>query len=232
MPGQKLKKNYHADPFNSSYITCFNYNNQDIPKKEFTIGAFDPGFVNTGFRIEKRSLNIDNKIIPETIIQRLIISDKKNDPKHFFVRMTEEIFNMKDEIEKCDFILVESQMHNNPRATRMCQHIISTLLGFLYDSKTLIMEVEPTIKSRSFGVKGIRGKELKKWAIVKALEILTDRNDDKGVKMVKESKKQDDQCDVILYCDSWARYLECNEFKPDKEELIIDLKTKGKKKEK
>lgn len=238
MPGQKVKRDYHADPFKNPYLTCFNYNDQDLPREEITIAAFDPGYVNTGFRLEKRTLGPDGGIKVNTIIQRLIVSDIKKDSKHFFVRMRDEIKSMKRELQSCDYILVESQMHNNPQATRMCQHIISSILMILDDQvsgedrkHTLVMEVEPTIKSRSFsGSKGVRGKELKKWAVDKALNILEARGDTEGIELVKASKKKDDQCDVILYCDSWARFLKCEQFCPEEGDIEEEPPKKTKKK--
>lgn len=213
MPIKRLKREYHTDPFKNSFLTCYNYKNQHLPIDEITIAAFDPGVVNTGFRVEKRYKDSDGNDRIESVLQKLIISDSKSNSTHFYINMKNEIYNVKEELKKCDYILVESQMHNNPQATRMCQHIISTLLTVVDDSKTLVIEILPTVKSRSFGIKGIKGKELKKWAVEKATKMLEERNDEIGSELVKKSKKKDDQCDVILYCDSWARFLKCKEFK-------------------
>lgn len=213
MPVSKLKRNYHKDPFSNNFLTCYNYNDQDLPRENITIAAFDPGVVNTGLRIEERKILDNGTTKVQTIEQCLIISDKKGESKHFYVNMRNKIYELRSSLEKCNYILIESQMPNNPQAIRMCQHIISTLLSFLANSSTLIIEILPTVKSRAFGLKGIKGKELKKWAIEKAIDILQERNDDDGLFLLQSSKKKDDQSDVVLYCESWDRFLKCGEFK-------------------
>lgn len=213
MPVKKLKRDYHKDPFEHTYLTCYNYNDQCLPRENITIAAFDPGVVNTGLRIEDRKIEEDGSTKVDTIEQQLIISDKKGDCQHFYVKMRNKIYELKEKLKKCDYILIESQMPNNPQAIRMCQHIISTLLSFLADSNTLVIEILPTVKSRAFGLKGVRGKDLKKWAVEKAIDILQERNDDTGLKLLQSSKKKDDQSDVVLYCESWSRFLKCGEFK-------------------
>ena len=103
-------------------------------------------------------------------------------------------------------------MKTNPEAIRMSQHIISTILAIIQGSDALLIEILPTVKSRAFGIKGIKGKDLKKWAVVESFKILQNRGDIVGETLVKASKKQDDHADVILYCDAWYRYLKTKTF--------------------
>lgn len=218
---KKLKRFEHSDFFDSNLFTCYNYTDQQCdPNKEIIqIAAFDPGVVNTGCRIERRELQKDGKVIVKTVQQKLLKSGSKTNDRHYFMTMMDHLYEMSNDLYHCDYILIESQMiKQNPEATRMSQHIISTLLNILQGSKTLVIEILPTVKSKAFGVntkkgeKKLKSKELKVWAVGKATEILESRKDTYGLKLIGENKKKDDHCDVVLYCDAWYRYLHTGVF--------------------
>jgi hypothetical protein len=228
MSVKKLKRFGHTDKFDSALFTCINYKEetktegQEENKSYIQIAAFDPGVVNTGCRIERRELTegiegpdgSESKVIVKTIVQKLFKSGAKGSTEHYFVTMRKHIMSIAKDIYECDYILIESQMRNNPEATRMSQHIISTLLGVIEGSKALIIEILPTVKSRAFGISKLKGKELKVWAVQQALKILDERGDIKGEGLIKETKKKDDHADVVLYCDAWYRFLLTDKFAP------------------
>lgn len=215
MSVKQLKRFDHLDNFESNLFTCINYKDHLPSEKNFIqIAAFDPGVVNTGCRIERRKSDEDGKIIVETVFQKLLVSGSKKSDQHYFITMREHLFEISKELSECDYILVESQMRNNPQAIRMSQHIISTLLAIIYNSRALVIEILPTVKSKSFGIKGLKGKELKKKAVEISTKLLEDRGDTEGLSLLKLKKKQDDMADVILYCDAWHRYLKDQSFVP------------------
>lgn len=222
MSVKKLKRFSHSDAYDSNLFTCINYKPNSNPKdKSFVqIAAFDPGVVNTGCRIERRETLPDGKVIARTIKQCLFKTAVKGSSQHYYITMRDHLFSMSKELYQCDYILIESQMRNNPEATRMSQHIMSTLLGIVEGSNAIIIEILPTVKSRAFGIntgrgkERIRGKELKAWAVEEALRILKRRSDVIGESLIMSSKKKDDHADVVLYCDAWYRFLETNKFEP------------------
>lgn len=219
MSVKKLKRFSHNEGFDSNLFTCINYKDKTISpdtqvKPYIQIAAFDPGIINTGCRIERRLKDLNGNIVTITVRQILLKSAQKESTDHYFITMRNHLLSMARDLYECDYILIESQMRNNPEAIRMSQHIISTLLGITEGSDVIIVEILPTVKSRSFGIKGLKGKDLKKRAVVEALKILEERGDIKGESMIKETKKKDDHADVILYCDAWYRYLQTNNFSP------------------
>lgn len=219
MSVKKLKRFEHFDEYNSSLFTCINY--KDLPtsdKSYIQIAAFDPGVVNTGCRIERREKLPCGKDTTKTITQCLFVSGSKSSNDHYFMKMNDHLFSIARELYDCDYILIESQMRTNPEAIRMSQHIISTILSIIQGSRAFVIEILPTVKSKAFGInctkgaKKIRGKDLKKWAVVKSTEMLTERSDALGLSLMKDCKKKDDHADVILYCDAWYRYLQNKTF--------------------
>lgn len=216
MSVRKLKRFGHIDGFDSPLFTCINYNDTCISSEKpyIQIAAFDPGVVNTGCRIERRFLDENGTLTIKTIKQELFKSAAKGSEFHYYVTMKNHLYSIAEDLYECDYILVESQMRNNPEATRMSQHIISTLLGIIEGSTAIIIEILPTVKSKSFGIKGLKGKDLKKKATEIATEILRTRQDHVAYDIITSSKKKDDIADVVLYCDAWYRFLQTDKFAP------------------
>lgn len=216
MSVKKLKRFSHIEPYESNLFTCINYNGKCLSSDALTttgdaskgiqIAAFDPGVVNTGCRIERRFPDGTVK----TIQQRLITTSHPE--THYFVTMQKSLYEIGKDLYECDYILVESQMRTNPEAIRMSQHIISTILCIINGSKALVFEILPTVKSKAFGIHGLKGRDLKMKAVEIARDLLTERGDVDGLDAIKSSKKKDDHSDVVLYCDAWARYLEVKNF--------------------
>lgn len=210
---KKLKRFDHTDPYDNNLFTCLNYPvaGASYPERNYVqIAAFDPGVVNTGCRIERRAI-VDGKEKITTIQQKLI-NTKTGTGEHYFMTLKKELYAIASDLYGCDYILIESQMRTNPEAIRMSQHIISTILCIVEGSRAQVMEILPTVKSKAFGIKGLKGRDLKMKAVEIAREILTSRQDLHGLECIKKSKKKDDHSDVVLYCDAWSRYLEVKNF--------------------
>jgi hypothetical protein len=211
---KKLKRFDHLDPFENNLFTCLNYTEArvDLPKRDFIqIAAFDPGVVNTGCRIEKRFIK-DGKDIVVTVKQLLLKSGDRKNESHYFMVMKEHLMKIAADLYECDYILIESQLKANPEAIRMGQHIVSTILSIIEESRALMIEILPTVKSKAFGIKGLKGKELKHRAVEESLKLLSERGDVIGESLIKESRKKDDMADVVLYCDAWHRFLQEKKF--------------------
>jgi hypothetical protein len=140
---------------------------------------------------------------------------RKSTEQHYYMKMARTIYDIRRELRECDYILVESQLSRNPEAIRMSQHIVSTILAVSCDfglldkegtsaQRPLIVEVAPYFKSRYFGVRKHRGLDLKKWATIKAFDILERNGDTIARDIIKKDRKKDDQSDVILYCEAWG----------------------------
>lgn len=214
MSVKKLKRFDHLDPFENNLFTCLNFTEvrTDLPKRDFVqIAAFDPGVVNTGCRIEKRYVK-DGKDVVVTVKQLLLKSGDKKSNTHYFITMKDHLMKIAGELYECDYILIESQMRTNPQAIRMSQHIISTILSIIENSRALLIEILPTVKSKAFGIKGLKGPNLKKRAVEESLKLLSERGDIVGESLLKEKGKKDDMADVVLYCDAWYRYLQEKRF--------------------
>lgn len=213
MSVKKLKRFDHIDPYDSALFTCLNYPCTEVtyPERDFVqIASFDPGVVNTGCRIERREI-ADGDLKVTTIQQRLI-NTKDGTGQHYFISLKNALFSIASDLRDCDYILIESQMRTNPEAIRMSQHIISTLLCIIDGTYAQVIEILPTVKSKSFGIKGLKGRDLKLKAVELANKVLTERNDTYGLECIRKSKKKDDHSDVVLYCDAWYRYLEVRNF--------------------
>lgn len=142
-------------------------------------------------------------------------STEMSTEQHYYMKMAREIYCIRRELRECDYILIESQLSRNPEAIRMAQHIISTILAVSCDfglldedgtsiQRPLIVEVAPYFKSRYFGVRKHKGLDLKKWATIKAFDILERNGDTTARDIIKKDRKKDDQSDVILYCEAWG----------------------------
>lgn len=135
----------------------------------------------------------------------------------------ETYYNMNDILEEyneywdtCDVFIIEQQMQfgmgkNNPMAQKLGQHCYS-YFTFVYGRDKKVVEYPSYNKTQVLGapkVKGVkRWKAMdkparKKWAVVKAREVLTLRNDP-FLKELEQSKKKDDLADVLLQAISYA----------------------------
>lgn len=136
--------------------------------------------------------------------------------QHYYMTMARHIYAIRRELRECDYILLESQLYKkNPEASRFLQHLISTIIAVscdfgLLDSdgvscqRPLIVEIDPSFKTRSFGVRKHDGLDIKKWATIKGFDLLEQNKDTKGKQMMKDEPKRDDLGDVILYCEAWS----------------------------
>lgn len=173
----------------------------NFKKEGYTIGAIDPALKNCAVRIE----GPDKKTIYQN---KFKFVEKVSDKNSSYPIIIDTFKGIEKELKKCDFILIECQHHRNQDMLRVEQTILTSLL-FL-NLSSLIIQVEARIKSSVLFMKeeGIphpmKKPELKKWSSKKGLEILVKKNDDSVFcDKIKNLKKLDDHCDVILYTYCW-----------------------------
>lgn len=187
--------------------------------------AIDPATKNCAFRIERRSYDPKNgkEIKVETILQtklnfleastdrtkQAITSIDPGESCAPYLYSIEKIAGMMSYLENCHYIIIESQMPINTEMVRMGQHLITSMMIMLRDRGVLplIVEIDPKIKSNTFGAGRMKKPELKKWAVNKAIEILTENGDLSTAKFIEHSSKKDDHGDVVCYTTAWFKIL-------------------------
>jgi len=106
----------------------------------------------------------------------------------------------------CHFIIIERQLPQNYKATRIAQHTISYFSLFLANKPLLpaIVEISPQMKGKILGApKGISDKQLKTWAVEEARRLLQIRQDDFSLAVLnKFATKQDDLSDTICQAEA------------------------------
>jgi len=143
----------------------------------------------------------------------------KLDPETFH-NMNDAFQEYKEELDKCEGFIIEQQMKCNSMAMKLGQHCYS-YFTFQYGRNKQIIEIPAYYKTQVFGAKKTRGKKnkkgtykwkamakplRKKWAINKAIEIITSRGDIDVLEGVTTVKKKDDLADCFLQLQA-AKYL-------------------------
>src|SRR5579863_4251145 len=167
--------------------------------------SIDPGKRNFCFRIETWDFT-KQKISMEAYEKiDLIGSEASPGAGEHIEYINRNVISILDKYEKlianCDLVIIERQLPINYRMVRFSQHIITYLTIKLRDNtcKTVIIEIDPRLKTQQFGIKGLDKRGVKKWAIEKANEILTLRDDQASLNIIKKAKsKKDDLSDTVV----------------------------------
>lgn len=136
--------------------------------------------------------------------------------KETFYNMTDTLNEYVELWDTCDVFLIEQQMQfgagkRNPMAQKLGQHCYS-YFTFVYGRDKEVIEYPAYNKTQILGAPKVMGKKRwkamekparKKWAVKRATEILTARNDPFLAELVKH-KKKDDLSDVLLQALSYV----------------------------
>jgi len=166
--------------------------------------SIDPGRANLALRIEKRFNKSGSPIITEVLDKYNIIEyDTDEEGASYLYQMTNLIFDKyKNLIVNSHVILVEKQMPFNYKALRISQHIISYFICKLFNHPlgSLIIEIDAKVKTDMLEAPNKSSdRDVKRWAVIKAKELLNARNDKKGLDILDTTKgKIDDVCDTIV----------------------------------
>lgn len=130
---------------------------------------------------------------------------------HTFINMNRVLDKHKSMWDQCTSFVIEQQMSfgrnkQNIMALKLAQHCFSYFTFHYADFKKTI-EFPSYYKTKLLGApKNMSKPERKRWAVDKAIEILTDRNDLDTLSLITSRKKADDMADVITQLQSF-KYL-------------------------
>lgn len=202
--GLKINKTEIPDktPYTTYYPHDISRNHRKWDQGYIQIISIDPARKNYAMRIERRYY--DGRILPVVFDKTSIessIEEGKSTICDTYQNLTKFLDKYKHFYSDCHFVIIERQLPQNYKATRIAQHSITYFSLLLHDKPLLpsIIEVDPKLKGKILGApKGINDKQLKSWAIEKGRELLTKREDTFSFEVLSYFKnKQDDLCDTI-----------------------------------
>lgn len=165
---------------------------------------------NKRYNIDKTPTKKFNKILNDVYKNGKCIYLEKFDVSDItehkmFLNMLDYLESKINYFDKCDPIVIEQQLKENPFARRM-EQVCTTFFLFKYrDTKTII--IFPSYhKTKVLGMekyekklKAYKKKKIRKeWGCKKALEICRLREDEKTELHILTSKKKDDESDTII----------------------------------
>lgn len=188
-----------------------------MEQNKIYIASIDPGKNNFAFSIEEvdiakcRTLKnlkdlppVGKTIIAENINVSGGLDKSKYVDVNVFVNLTAVLDKYKKYWDMCKFILIEKQMSfgrnkNNILALKIAQHCLS-YFTFMYGKFKHLIEYPAYHKTQVLGAPPKMLKPArKKWAVEKAVEILTERTYNRDIlEKINKAKKKDDMCDCIL----------------------------------
>jgi hypothetical protein len=140
---------------------------------------------------------------------------KKYLDKQIYYNMYDLLDNYKEYWDKCSYFVIEQQMsfgnRRNTMALKLGQHCYSyfvyrygrfgkDIFEFPAYHKTQVLgaqKIQKKLKSGKISYKAIDKPARKKWSIIKATEILENRNELEIMNQLKSKKKKDDLADVL-----------------------------------
>lgn len=213
-----------ASPYTVIYPHSLPVENRKDNRKYKQYISIDPARKNLALRIERRY--DDDNIVP-IVFNKVAVESSRiegdatiNDTYKILTAFLDQYLDFYDD---CHYVVVERQLPQNYKCTRIAQHIISYYSIKLFNKPLLpaIIELDPKAKGKYLGApKGITDKQLKTWAIEVGRNLLTKRKDNFSLSVMDSFKgKQDDLADTICQiealCVCWGLKLT--------EEKIIDI---------
>lgn len=223
--GLKITKSESPDktPYTVYYPHSKSIKERNWTEDYYQVVSIDPARKNYGFRIERRYKN--GKIIP-IFFEKVHIENIKEDDNiiicNTYQTLTQFLDQYKEEYFKCHFIVIERQLPQNYKASRIAQHTISYFSLLLHNSPLLpaIVEVNPQLKGKMLDAPSyMTDKQLKKWAVIVARKLLKIRGDEHSLKIMdKHKNKQDDLADTICQVEALFICWQLNPITPLPEE--------------
>jgi hypothetical protein len=173
----------------------------------YQIVSIDPARKNYAMRIERR---YHNGWITPIVFDKVSIESIQEQDNILICHTYEVLTTFLDKYQQfyneCHFIIIERQLPQNYKATRIAQHSISYFSIRLHNLPLLpsIVEVDPKLKGKTLGApKNITDKQLKTWAVEKARELLTIRKDQFSLDVLNHFRnKQDDLSDTVCQAEA------------------------------
>lgn len=198
------------------------------------IASVDPATRNLALRVERRYLDDANHI--ETLVfEKVDVAgevelsntplagsflcldrfDKPGKEKStapngslVYAKVTAFLDQFRDAFAGCHMFVIERQLPDNYKSTRVAQHVLSYFMLQASFSGSPIVEVDPQLKGRQLGApKGTRGPQLKTWSVIQARRILASRRDAGSLQaMARCRNKQDDLADTVCQIEALFSY--------------------------
>lgn len=207
-------------PFKNPYIIYYPHSLYTVDNQiesYHQIVSIDPGIKNYAIRIEKRV----NETVTTIVMDKFSIQTDSIICKTYQM-LTDFLNKYKEFYDYCDLIIIEKQLPKNYKAVRISQHTITYFSIYLFNKPLLpmIIELDPKIKNKVLNIpKNIKSKQLKIWSVNKAKELLIQRNDYNGIKILNNFKKQDDLSDAICQIEAFFLYLKLLNIKQPRQLL-------------
>lgn len=202
--GLKINKSESPDktPYTIYYPHLTPSSERKWTQPWYQVVSIDPARKNYALRIERR---YNNGWITPVVFDKVHIESIEQDDHaticNTYQTLTAFLNKYEQFYDQCHFIIIERQLPQNYKATRIAQHTISYFCLKLANKPLLsaIIELDPKIKGKLLNApKNISDKQLKSWAIEKARELLTIRLDDFSLQVLNCFKnKQDDLADTV-----------------------------------
>jgi len=196
---KNVKKSEKVD----NSLTIF-HRKDKIPRSDILRSfSLDPGVKNFCIRIEARNKKQDT--CECAYLEKINLSNEEN----IYVNITNILDKLYEEfLLECNYFLIEKQMVENYKSTRIMQHVISYLLIRIpKDIPAMIVEVSPKLKSSALNApKGMTKYYTKKWHKEWAIQRCKEDGDDFTLDIIVKSKKQDDYCDTKAMVEAFYIY--------------------------
>lgn len=210
---------FYIEEFNATELSAL----QNIPKNSrFNLdGSPKEEFTNLLQTISTNGTTV--------LYKNLDLTENTNKSKYLdkkiFSNMILALDSFKEVFDKCSIIVIEQQMSftkaQNTMALKLGQHCFSYFL-FRYGDGKEIIEFPAYYKTQILGapkvapkdggkrMKAMTKPERKKWAVEKAIEILTERGDMETLEELTKKRKKDDLADVLIQLQSfkYLRYVD------------------------
>lgn len=207
--GLKISKTESPDktPYTVYYPHTIQVTERKWTQPYYQVVSIDPARKNYAMRIERRYHNgwitpiVFDKVSIEAIdeVGGVTIYNTYQVLTAFFEKYQQFY-------DDCHFIIIERQLPQNYRATRIAQHSISYFSIRLHNRPLLpsIIEIDSKVKGKVLGApKGLNDKQLKSWAIEKARHLLTIRLDQFSLQVLDCFRnKQDDLSDTVCQAEA------------------------------
>jgi hypothetical protein len=202
--GLKISKSESPDktPYTVYYPHTISSTTRKWIQPYYQIISIDPARKNYAMRIERR---YHNGWITPIVFDKVSIDSIETEGTtticNTYQVLTAFLEKYKQFYDDCHFLIIERQLPQNYKATRIAQHSISYFSIFFHNKHLLpsIVEVDPKLKGKILGApKNITDKQLKSWAIEKARDMLTIRKDQFSMDVLDHFRnKQDDLSDTV-----------------------------------
>ncbi len=196
-------------PTPSKYIEYYYHQKPKTERKwpnYINVLSIDPGRVNLAIRIER--WNINGNISPILFTKLDLEEDDNISP---YISSLNFLNENKKLLLDIHIMVIEQQLPFNYKCVRISQHLISYFMTLTTNIDLLpsIYEISSKLKGEYLGApKSINDKDLKKWAVVKATEILQARGDKYSLEILdKVGKKKDDLADTVVQVEALFGYI-------------------------